>query len=134
MTFVKMLLYFQQLHWSKYTSYTYPNDYAILHIKDLVVTTAYTNSNWMRNELNFEHYTIFESLIFQREFVLNGNLAGSECPIQSAILWKMTSQNYCDNLFEKGSITTVSFSHMGINLLTWDALLIWGILFKVAIS
>ena len=41
---------------------------------------------------------------------------------------------YHDNVFLKRSITTVCFAHMGINPLTWDTLLIQGILYKVAIK
>ena len=41
---------------------------------------------------------------------------------------------YYYNLFVKWRAPTVHFPHIGINPYLWDALLIWGILYKISIN
>ena len=50
--------------------------------------------------------------------------------VKSRFIWLLV---YRDNLFLKRSIPTVCFAHMEINPSTWDASLMWWILYKIAI-
>ena len=55
-----------------------------------------------------------------------------QCKRKSEQSWYR--RTYCDNIFMKRIIPTVCFAHTGMNPPTWRALLMQGILYKIAIK